>query len=236
MNTTKHTREPPKPRKKQKRITLNFKNMKTKHYLTTFLVVLTLNTFAQLDKKTWLVGGNASFDSRKREYTNYYGDPSNPTIYVELYKQTVYEINPKAGYFVLDKLALGLSSSFLHSRGNRVGSSSPVSHGTTFSIGPFARYYFLDKNKSFNVFTEATYQLGSIKNNGDTTLKSPITKYAAMAGVELFFNSSAGIEFLAGYNYQKQNGDREIHGGQIQQFEDKGFKIAIGFQLHLFKE
>lgn len=209
--------------------------MKTQHYFKVLFLVLTLNSFAQLDKKTWLVGGNLSFDSYKRENTNYYGSYSNPNIVIDKYKINTFNITSKFGYFIIDKLALGVTPSYIHTESRQNDSS--ISKFNSLVIGPFVRYYFLKKDKPYNVFTDASCQMGYVSYPSvDMPLKSPITKYSAMAGVEFFFNSSAGVELLAGYNFQKQNGDRTSNGGFISQYEEKGFKIAIGFQLHLQKD
>ena len=53
---------------------------------------------AQLTKSSWLVGGSASFES-----TKYTGDDDNTT--------TLVQVMPGAGYFFMDKLAVGLRSS-----------------------------------------------------------------------------------------------------------------------------
>ena len=53
-----------------------------------------------------------------------------------------------------------------------------------------------------------------------------------MAGTELFFNTSVGIEFLLGYLYQKNVKDETQNA---YEYMKKGFYVSIGFQLHLIK-
>ncbi len=54
-------------------------------------------------------------------------------------------------------------------------------------------------------------------------------KFSIMAGPEIFFNSSVGMEFLLGYSYSKE--DVEQANKEVR----KGFQIGIGFQIHLQK-
>jgi hypothetical protein len=57
-------------------------------------------------------------------------------------------------------------------------------------------------------------------------------KFSIMAGPEIFFNSSVGLEILLGYKATTQTIDNSPTG-----FSDahKGFQISVGFQIHLQK-
>jgi hypothetical protein len=184
-------------------------------FLTLFLLFSVLTNFAQLDKGTWLVGGNGSYNSTKvtdREPFTYNNGTGKELI-----------LSPNVGYFVIDKLCFGLKPSFRKYKGTFIG-GNPNAHW--FDIGPFGRYYFLDKEKQFNILTELSTQFGVFNDLGVKTSTSTIL--SAMGGIEAFFNSSCGVELLMGYQNNREKFDNGIKRKQ-------GFQMKIGFQLHLTK-
>ncbi len=195
-----------------------------KHFLFfTILLVITISANCQLDKGYWLVGGSGSFYSYKHEFTN------QPFQTITSGKLTEINLNANIGYFFIDKFVAGL----------RPGINSTKSHGGNSAfvwiddvkvyVGPFARYYFLNKESQFNILLDGCYQLGSYSNFGKGTAQNA----SIMAGAEIFFNSSVGIELLFGYLYQKKN-----NGKNQNRYEDmkKGLNASIGFQIHLIKD
>lgn len=82
------------------------------------------------------------------------------------------------------------------------------------------RYYFLPSEKRLNVFTEGSYEHYLYKpgNAGSNN-------YTFLVGAETFFNSSAGIEFTAGYSITKNSSEITY----------KTFQLGIGLQIHLEK-
>ena len=187
-----------------------------KHF---FLTIILLNTsliiFAQLDKGTWLVGGNGNYQSTKiedREPFTYNNGTSKELI-----------LSPNFGYFIKDKLCFGLKPNFRTYKGTFIGGSP---NANWFDLGPFSRYYFMDKEKQFNVLTELSTQFGIFNDLKVKT--STTTIFSAMAGIEAFFNSSCGVELLIGY----QNSNEKFENGVKRK---SGLQIKIGFQLHLIK-
>lgn len=75
-----------------------------KNTLFFVFLIITTNLIAQLDKKTWLVGGTGSMTTTK---SNYRSD----TYYQESDELKV-NFNPNIGYFIGDKFALGLKQTF----------------------------------------------------------------------------------------------------------------------------
>lgn len=100
------------------------------------------------------------------------------------------------------------------------------SNANWYAAGPFTRYYFLEKEKTFNLLLDCGYQFGSFIDLGKKTSNS--NTLAIMGGAELYFNSTAGLEVLLGY-YDKT--DKFSDGNKRK----NGFQVSIGFQLHLIK-
>jgi len=193
----------------------------------TIALLFTTSSYAQLDQHTWLVGGNGSFYSYTEDYA------SQPLT--QSGKWTTVDLSASVGYFAIDKLCGGIRPLFSFSKGTDKSSIGTISSGKQYYLyaGPFARYYFLDKNKPFNILTDVCYQLGV---NQYLTAGHESGKYnifSAKAGIEAFFNSSAGVEILVGYS--KKN--ISINGNTAGAFNNikSGFQMSIGFQLHLIK-
>ena len=94
--------------------------MKNIFLITTVITLFTLNSYCQLDEKTWLVGGTGSFNSFKTiESTTVQYLTSTETIKIQR-NSKVFEINPKLGFFIIDKLVLGLSLTFTNEKSNSI--------------------------------------------------------------------------------------------------------------------
>ena len=109
-----------------------------KSIFTAFIILfVAFSASAQLDKNTWLVGGTGTFNSFK--------DKFDATTVSTEYKTTELNVSPNIGYFILDKFALGLKSSFSWIKNTGISANALKSNTIRFDYGPFARYYFLDK-------------------------------------------------------------------------------------------
>lgn len=185
--------------------------MNLKNFTLILFVLLIANppSYSQITKRNWMVGGNGTFSSTKSESSSV----SNTT-------RTYLRIEPNVGYFFIDKLAAGIKGVIDYER-VKFGSTSN-SKQTYYSIGPFARYYFLPTDKQANVFSEADYYR-SVLHPGDDASNG----YSALLGTVIYFNSSVGLEFTAGYsitNYTKSD------------IKYKIFQLGLGFQIHLEKD
>ena len=205
--------------------------MKIKFIILSLFV--TFCSYSQLDKKTWLVGGTGSFNSYK-QYESF--TFQNTGEYVKVRNDIKeFELSPKVGLFIIDKLAVGLSSSFTREKfesttitGN-AGSSPSKSY--RFSTGPFVRYYFLEKEKQFNILVQANYQFGNLNLTDLPDDEGSINRFALLAGPEIFFNSCVGLEVLLGYRMYNEKMKSPI----VPSYKENGFQLAIGFQIHLEK-
>lgn len=169
------------------------------------------NVQSQITKGNWLVGGSASFSQQ---------NPSSTAI--AMFKQTNFQITPVAGYFLLDKFAVGLNPSLEYEK-----VSLGPSTNTIISVGPFVRYYFLEADKIFNLFGQGSYAYGS--NKGKVQGRSQVEKtnnFSFSGGPVLYFNSSVGLELTVNYSTRKFVG---FSGA------NKFLSYGIGFQIHLEK-
>jgi hypothetical protein len=191
--------------------------------LTLFAIsFLSFNANSQLDKNTWLVGGSGSFYLSKRNYTSYVSPTLNGYS-----NELNLSLSPNIGYFIVDKFAVGLRPYFSWGKGESTSANGTISTSDSkrYGIGPFARYYFLDKDKRYNILADASYQLGEW-NLGDI---GKLSNFSFLVGPVIYFNTSVGMEFLLGYSSQSE---------ELKNFSknsSKGFYVNIGFQIHLIK-
>jgi hypothetical protein len=198
-----------------------------KNLILLLALLLFKNAYAQLDKGVWLVGGSGSFYSYKEDY-------STPT-YNQTAKYTSIDLAASLGYFIADKFTAGLRPSFSSYKG-KVISASVGSGGSTNSyrlaIGPFARYYFLNADKPFNILADVSYQFGYLQQLGALHEKGKNNTFSLMGGTEIFFNNTAGLEILLGYTQKVLS--IENSPGAFKNNKN-GFQVSIGFSLHLEK-
>jgi hypothetical protein len=169
-----------------------------------------VKSYSQIIQGNWLVGGSGSFTAYK--------------ILDE--KNNELQLSPNIGYFFVDKLAAGLKVSYTHVKG--AGSTFSSKKRDLF-FGPFARYYFLNPDRPFNILLEGIYQYGleKAKGYGSTPNKYTLSNFSFYAGPVIYFNSSVGLEFLVGYAQSKFTNE-DYHQSQ--------FQVGIGLQVHLEKE
>lgn len=142
---------------------------------------IVITSFAQIEKGTWLIGGNANIGTRLSVPDDNYS----------------FFAAPSAGYFITDKWLLGTGIAYGHSTNKR-----PESEFTfhNFSVAPFVRYYFPREDRVMHWFAT----LGSNFTNNNTRLQSPqigdlknkasaIEPFAG-AGFNFFANANVAIE------------------------------------------
>jgi hypothetical protein len=123
----------------------------------TFIVLLCLSStlvFGQLEKGNLFIQGSSSLGFYAEKYTYIAGGTST-----ESSKSTHFGFKPKAGYFIIDNLPVGLAINF-NTNSNKNISNSDKSSSTNLSFGPFARYYFLKLDKLCPM-AEISVNLGS---------------------------------------------------------------------------
>ncbi len=181
-------------------------------------IALSFSSFSQLAKKTWLLGGSGNLYSYHEKYdaplTNY------------TTRFTTVDLSASVGYFFINKFTGGLRPYFFSKKGSSSGGGQ--GNDLKVAIGPFVRYYFLNDEKQFNLLADLSYQLG-INKILTGNEKGKISILSAMTGIEVFFNSSVGLELLIGY----VNRIEIINGNTGYNSNRKGFQTSIGFHFHL---
>lgn len=124
---------------------------------------------AQTDKGTMSIGGDISYQT-----TSFSGGGSSTTT----------SLSPSFGYFLSDRLALGLSLGI--SNTSTTGSPST----STTSIAPFIRYYKFTSENKFAFFVHG--QIGY----STTTGQSGVTSVSVRPGFAYFFTPRWGLDFL----------------------------------------
>lgn len=164
------------------------------------MTIAAQGVFAQVNKGQWLAGGEVGFDTEK------YGEA----------KWSSFTLSPKAGYFFMDKLAGGLRADFTSVKPKGGDAESDL------LIAPFVRYYFLGAAEKVNVFADASYGFGSVKDGGESLGQNA---YAISAGPAIFLSPNTALEFALQY--------RSAGGKAYGDERRNAFGLKIGFQVHL---
>jgi hypothetical protein len=175
-----------------------------------FLLLLNIVCYCQITKKNWMVGGNASYSSYKHS--------STATVQ---YEQNIIQVSPAIGYFLIDKLAVGLRPSISHQKQDFDNTTY-----THISIGPFIRQYFLQPDNRINLFAEAGYSYGQFTGR-DQPEKRKSNTIALSGGPVFYFNSSVGLEMFLSYTSKKFTGSPGRNNELV---------FGLGFQIHLEKD
>ncbi len=150
-----------------------------------------------VNQGAWMIGGTAGFSSQKFDGV----DES----------QTIINITPNLGYYIMDDLAIGARVNFL-------SVSFDGDTDSNFGFGPYARYYitnpiFLQAGIDFEA---AALDLNSLLNDeGSSTLHF-------MVGYSWFLNNSIAIE--PALYYDIYNGDEDINDADYSRF---GLNIGV---------
>jgi hypothetical protein len=167
------------------------------------LLLLAIASFgmvqAQTEKGDWMVGGGFRLNTSD--------------------DNTEITLNPTAGAFVINNLALGANFSFSYSK---TGSNK----ATIFGIGPFARYYFTQAQVRPIVHGQLNYISQQLKITGFPSNTSSGLNYFLGGGAAIFLNDQVSLDALLGYDHAK-----------LKDFDGSGgFAMTIGFQVYLKKQ
>ncbi len=177
------------------------------------------NLHAQLNRGQWLVGGSAGFSTSSYNA----GNVSS--------KATNFQLSPGIGYFVFDKLAIGLRAAVNYSYDVEkfgIPSNNFDTKRSGLGLTPYVRYYFLPKTNKINILADVSY---SDVNTKITTVVSDLPNssvtnnehaFTFAAGPAFFINRHIALEITASYEIAK-------YGTLSQNI----FLINAGFQIHL---
>lgn len=128
-------------------------------------------------------------------------------------------LNPQAGYFVSDGIAIGLTT------GVGLQTVNGGKNVWNYKVAPFVRYYFPEGASSTGRFF-GQGDIG-ISGTGATDVRNAETSFAfgVNAGYAHFVSRNVALEGMVGYNYSKSN----LANAQAQ----NGLGLAVGFQIYL---
>ena len=187
--------------------------------LLLLVVLLTCNVmslFAQVEKGKWFIAadGSCNFDIGKEKYE--YGGTTTDN-----YKYFEFDFNPMGGYFVIDKLPIGLYFD-VYSRSNKASDDGDKYSETQFVVGPFARYYITDIKKLFP-FVEGRVGFGTWheKYTGGDTEKESYFSTRIGGGATYFFTQNVGLDAFIGYDY-------DVWTSKANENEESDYKSKYG--------
>jgi hypothetical protein len=165
-----------------------------KVYMYLLAMCCGLGALAQTEQGNWLVGGNFTLNTAS----------NNTTI----------GLNPTAGYFVMNNLAVGGTINLGYAQFGE-------NKSTAFGIGPLVRYYFGQRNVRPFLNGEFAFQSIKFKSPTETNTENGVNILLGL-GLAGFLNPNVALEAIAGYNHTRLEGDG-----------DGGFVLRVGFQVYL---
>ena len=125
------------------------------------------------------------------------------------------QLNPRAGYFVSDGIAVGAQASI------GLTAVKDFDNEWRYGIAPFVRYYFPEGASSTGRF----FAQGDVGVSGSSAGGGASLALGANLGYAHFITNTVALEAILGYNYSKANvnlGDKAT-----------GLGIGLGFQIYL---
>lgn len=164
-------------------------------------------------KGTFMLGGNASFSYNEDDFQT----------------TTTAGIEPRIGYFIIDNLAIGITSSFQYAKYKTEFTVWKFDTPTKkleictkeYVLSPFVRYV-----SNLGVFGELQAGFGLINYQLIESETRKTIKITPSVGYSYFLNSKVAVEGAIYYNYQKY--DPEPISSTYKSY---GFKV--GFQVYL---
>jgi len=184
------------------------------------LILFSTKSMSQITKGNWLIGGNASASFQKSR--------GQSTIVADV---NTLDIQSNVGYFVMDKLAVGVivNSQLNYTKYPQSDGSINKDWRNSMGVGPFVRYYFLNTESRVNIFSAANFQYTFNWDKASFTSAHSYNAsfYEISGGAVIFLNTSVGAEVSVGYNKRSYS-----------DFDSKleNIVLRIGFQIHLEKE
>jgi hypothetical protein len=155
-----------------------------------------ISLFAQVEKGKWFVAadGSCNFDIGKEKYK------SGGTTH-DHYNYFEFDLNPMGGYFVIDKLPVGLYFD-VYSYNYKDSDDGDKYNEVQLIIGPFARYYITEYKKLFP-FVEGRLGFGTYqsKYSGSDADKKSYFSTRLGGGATYFFTENVGLDGFIGYDY-----------------------------------
>jgi hypothetical protein len=199
---------------------------------TTILFLITTAAVAQPSRGTFLVDANFSFNA---DHSN----TSSPFLTPALYSSTTtWNLNPAAGYFVLNRWCIGVSTPYQHETSK--SQNSPDLHSHSFGLGPFVRYYqplgkkfygVLHGGYSFSSSTSQSFIYGGGYNNVFFTMTTPLRSVIWGVGFNYFVKDNIAIALMG--NLTSDNYGKQPPGDSMTGYH---YTTKLGMQIYFSRK
>lgn len=185
---------------------------------------------AQMTKGDWVISGDTGVGFNNVTTTIKVGDQS-----LEGPKVNTFSISPSVGYFVIDKLAVGIELGYINATTKYQGLKSKTS---SFSVMPTATYYFANSSKLVP-FLGAGIGYASVKSSGQTNFMGMIASsetttdglaWKVKGGVTYMATQSLGINL--GVSYDQFSNKETIMNTDVKT-NVKTFGVNVGFSYFI---
>ncbi|MEC5158140.1 OmpW family outer membrane protein [Chryseobacterium sp. MP_3.2] len=179
---------------------------------------------AQTEKGSWVVGGSTTlgFNSVSTKYSAGNNSESDPKI-------STFTITPSVGYFVIDKLAVGLDLGYTSI--STKDDNENVSVSTT-SVLPTATYYFKSASNLIPYLGAGIGYASQKTEYGSEDLTLDGFAWKAKGGLVYLINQNVGVDLGLGYN-QFVNTQDETEFSTEYKTTTSTLGVNVGFTLFL---
>ncbi|WP_394666910.1 OmpW family outer membrane protein [uncultured Chryseobacterium sp.] len=185
---------------------------------------------AQMTKGDWVISGNTGIGFNNMETKTKVNGQS-----FDGPKVSSFSVTPSVGYFVIDKLAVGIDLGFTSVTTKDSGDKTTISN---FSVMPTATYYFANSSK-FVPFLGAGIGYATGKSKYTSTLLGTTTSnevstdglaWKAKGGVTYMATQSLGINLGLGFD---QFYNKETVAGYEYKTTTSTFGVNLGFSYFI---
>ncbi|ASW73371.1 membrane protein [Chryseobacterium piperi] len=185
---------------------------------------------AQMTKGDWVISGNTGLGFNNVSTTIKVAGQS-----VDGPKVNTFSVSPSVGYFVIDKLAVGIDLGFLTATTKFQGIKATT---TNFSVMPTATYYFVNDSK-FVPFLGAGIGYSSVKNKGNADIMGVSASdetttdglaWKVKGGVTYMATQSLGVNLGVSYD---QFSNKEKYMNMDVKTNVKTFGVNVGISYFI---
>ena len=198
-----------------------------KTFLGLALALMGLGLQAQTTQGSLTLGGSIGYNSTK-EKNNYLNSD---------YESSYFQFSPNVGYFVVDNLEVGLNLGI--SFGKAGYEILDPTKTTTFSAGPYARYYKFTSNERFAFTGALGVSFGSGKSSTETTESKTSNFGVSIApGFVYFLTDKWGLDFQLegiGFSSLDPNKDVDDDNRNVFSFGLSSLSPSLGFRYYIAK-
>lgn len=201
--------------------------MKKVFFLAFTCVLISSGLHAQTTQGSMTLGGNFGYSSSKSE--NAYGNTD--------YTSSSFQVSPKAGYFIMDNLEVGLELGISTGKSGLDGFDPTKTN--SFSVGPYARYYKFTSNDRFAFTGALGFSFGSGKSStGNSENKTGSMGISIAPGFVYFLTERWGLDFqLDGIGFSSYDPNKDVDNNNQKEFtfNISSLSPTLGFRYYISK-